>query len=497
MTTYISKHAKSSFGIILLSGTNFSDKDISSLDNIDKGVLTDLLHETLEQAFRSIRADDSYISTDDSKLFQFIQYSVKVLTVHNRFSYAFFDYMNKCYALNQQRNCHNSLQAQHVGQPLPKRQRSDFAQISRPVAMFNRMTQLECEFLNNPDDHTDFLVGSYWETCPREWFRYIGASSTDIGSTNLSVQFPKGKPSMENDTCLRDTIRRELEEETGITSGFHFIARHDLIIDMEFITAIDATIVAADKIPFNRVTTIVIKEIAKTACDVAEISAHTTDESADITASVSKNINAINCAVSDFVDVVECDVARCDAASHIADVVRTAVTHVANARRAADAAIATVADDATKRIVRNAANARRAADAARREAINAAKWATADAAEREAINAISAADTATAAAVALDDRLCWRRSLKFNGMNFAIAIKDENVELGRTDVHNNPEIDSFAWISLKDACGSMEAECDYPEIIYNIIQQLVITFNRIAREHGHEDILKKLESLRF
>ena len=72
MTTYISKHAKSSFGIILLSGTNFSGKDISSLDNNDNVVLTDLLHETLEQAFRNIRVDDSYIPTDDSKLFQFI-----------------------------------------------------------------------------------------------------------------------------------------------------------------------------------------------------------------------------------------------------------------------------------------------------------------------------------------------------------------------------------------------------------------------------------------
>ena len=490
MTTYISKHAKSSFGIILLSGTNFSGKDISSLDNNDNVVLTDLLHETLEQAFRNIRVDDSYIPTDDSKLFQFIQCSVKVLTVHNRFSYAFCEYMNKCCALNQQRNCHNSLQAQYVGQPLPKRQRSDFVQTSRPVAMFNRMTQLECAFLDNPDAYTDFLVGSYWETYPRGWFRYIGASSTDIGSTNLSVQFPKGKPSMENDTCLRDTIRRELKEETGITSGFHFIARHDIIIDIEFTAAINATIVAAAEFPFNRGTTIVIDEIANTACDVAKLSAHTTDESADITASVSKNVNAINRAVSDFVAVAERDVARRTAASHIADVVQTAVTHVANARRTADAAIATVADNTTKLIVHNAA-------AARRAAVNAAKWAAADAARRAAVNAISAADTAAARCAALDDRLCWRKSLKFNGMNFAIAIKDENVESERTDVHNNSEIDSFAWISLKDARASMEAECDYPEMIYSIIRQLVITFNRIARERGHEDILKKLESLRF
>ena len=382
-----------------------------------------------------------------------------MLTVHNRFSYAFCEYMNKCCALNQQRNCHNSLQAQYVGQPLPKRQRSDFVQTSRPVAMFNHMTQLECAFLDNPDAYTDFLVGSYWETYPRGWFRYIGASSTDIGSTNLSVQFPKGKPSMENDTCLRDTIRRELKEETGITSGFHFIARHDIIIDIEFTAAINATIVAAAEFPFNRGTTIVIDEIANTACDVAKLSAHTTDESADITASVSKNVNAINRAVSDFVAVAERDVAR----------------------RAADAAIATVADNTTKLIVHNAAAARRAADAARRAAVNAAKWAAADAAR----------------CAALDDRLCWRKSLKFNGMNFAIAIKDENVESERTDVHNNSEIDSFAWISLKDARASMEAECDYPEMIYSIIRQLVITFNRIARERGHEDILKKLESLRF
>lgn len=327
-----------SFGIILLSGTNFIGKDIPSLDDDDKNVLTRLLHETLEQAFRNIRVDDSYIPTNGSKLVQFIQYSVKVLTVRNRFSYAFVEYMNKCCGLNQQRKCRNSLRAQHVGQLLPKRQRSDFVQTFRPVARFNRMTQLECAFLNNPEDYTDFLVGSYWEKYPHGWFRCPDASSIDINSY-LSIQFPKGKQS-ETDTCLRDTICRELKEETDISNGFHFIERHDITID---------------------------------------------------------------------------------------------VTRRTTTRRAA-------------------------------------------------------ADTATA-----DDKLYWYRREMFGGMNFAIAVNDKDVETGRTDVHNK-EIWYFAWITLKDAHESMEVECDYPKIIDSITRRLVITFIRIARENGYEDILKKLTS---
>lgn len=208
-----SSSSMSSYGIILLSGTDFTNN--SFFEDYEKPILNDLLKKALEQAF--IR--DDFPDCESAVILQFIRRYVKVLVVQNRFSYAFVEF------LHNRRKYYNPMSRDRYNKPIPK-------------GCYEQMTSQEIDFLRNPIVNRQFLNYSYWEDDDMKWFKVNAHFLPNISLNDfskLSVQFPKGK--QDDKETPRYTICRELYEKTrdGTTSSicgspieltaipFHFI----------------------------------------------------------------------------------------------------------------------------------------------------------------------------------------------------------------------------------------------------------------------------------
>lgn len=166
-----------------------------------KKVLTALLKDTLEQAFHTINnLNESHMRCEKLSIYHFIQRSVKVLTVRNRYSFTFYNFMRRC--------CEYYKQMQSID--------------------FEQMTSQELEFIHNPSKCPGFTNGTFWKYYPINSFKTehdIPSVSPTDDLNKLSVGFPRWKQNMK-DRCLYDTLCRELLEVTGITNDdFHFIIR--------------------------------------------------------------------------------------------------------------------------------------------------------------------------------------------------------------------------------------------------------------------------------
>lgn len=180
----------SSYGIILLSGTDFTNNTF--FEDYEKPILNDLLKKALEQAF--IR--DDFPDCESAVILQFIRRYVKVLVVQNRFSYAFVEF------LHNRRKHYNPMSRDRYNKPVPK-------------GCYEQMTSQEIEFLRNPTANRQFLNYSYWEDDDMTWFKVNAHFLPNISLNDfskLSVQFPKGKQD-DNETPTY-TICRELHEKT-------------------------------------------------------------------------------------------------------------------------------------------------------------------------------------------------------------------------------------------------------------------------------------------
>lgn len=183
------RNSNSSYGIILLSGIDFTNNTF--FEDYEKPILNDLLKKALKQAF--IR--DDFPKCESTVILQFIRRCVKVLVVQNRFSYAFVEFLNnrhKYYDLYSNNNCRTMTEGR-----------------------YEQMTSQEIEFLRNPIVNRQFLNYSYWEDDNMKWFKSDICVLPDTLSrdfSKLSVRFPEGKCGIWETPCY--TIYRELYEET-------------------------------------------------------------------------------------------------------------------------------------------------------------------------------------------------------------------------------------------------------------------------------------------
>ena len=459
-----------SYGIILLGSTDFTNEtfcNLSSFNEDEKKVLTALLKDTLEQAFHTINnLNESHMRCEKLSIYHFIQRSVKVLTVRNRYSFTFYNFMKRCCEYYKQMQsidfeqmtsqelefihnpskCPEFLNGGSTGlmywneypidlfkveRDIQVIQRSDkvhnirtrftsaFYNFMRgrceyynntPYIDFKQMTSQELEFVHDPSKCPGFINGTFWKYYPINSFKTehdIPSVSPTDDLNKLSVGFPRWKQNMK-DRCLYDTLCRELLEVTGITNDdFHFIIRGN---DDAAMHAVIANAVAKDA------------EAAK-------------DAKAAKVAHAAQNV------------------AVC-AANH-------AAFAFANYRDAD-------------------------ADAKADEAIMAALHAD--------HTAYYAAKAAKAAHAAANRMLFWITHPLYHELNFAVAVSNVDVELGATSVMNKG-IHSFSWVTLENIGETREIDREYRQIICDIKQLLANTFIHISEVQGHEDILKKLESL--
>ena len=183
------RNSNSSYGIILLSGTDFTNNTF--FKDYEKSILNDLLKKALKQAF--IR--DDFPKCESTVILQFIRRYVKVFVVQNRFSYSFVEFLNnrhEYYNLYSNNNCRTMTEGR-----------------------YEQMTSQEIDFLCNPIFNRLFLMHSYWEDDNMKWFKgdiHVLPDTSSCDFSKLSVRFPEGKCDVWEPPCY--TIYRELCEKT-------------------------------------------------------------------------------------------------------------------------------------------------------------------------------------------------------------------------------------------------------------------------------------------